>query len=86
MGLPTKAFLYTVDQIAYMLGATEATIKSTHLHYEGREIMPCPNGKMLAHNIAPEGMKPDWRVAENEFIRWLRFKGFRVYNRTSVTR
>lgn len=84
MGLPLRAFMYTTDQIAYMLGDTDKHVRATMIHYEGREVTPRPHAKMLARNIAPEGEKPEWRVAENELIRWLRFKGFRIYARASV--
>lgn len=85
LGLPLRVFLYTVDQIALMLGTTEVDVKRRYLHYEGREVVPRPHGKMLARNIADDGEKPEWRVAEPELVRWLRYKGFRLYVRGSVS-
>lgn len=81
VGLPVRAFLFTIDQISTMTNVDENTVKRHYLHFEGRALGPRPPAKMIARNIAPEGEKPDWRVAEREFLRWLRRQGFRVYDR-----
>jgi len=39
---------------------------------------------MVARNIAPEGHKPEWRVSEVTLIRFMKFKGFKVYERGYV--
>jgi hypothetical protein len=37
---------------------------------------------MLARDISPDDAeRPDWRVSEKDFVRWLRFKGFRYHER-----
>lgn len=81
MGLPVRAFLFTADQIATMLSVDEKQVKTDYLFYEGRNVGNRPRGRMLARNIADEGQKPEWRVAERELIRWLKVKGFKVYDR-----
>lgn len=86
MGLPVRVFLYTLDQISMMLEITEQSLKTEYLHYEVRSPGARPHNKMQAQNVAPDGDKPDWRVAEQEFIRWLRYKGFRIYQRGTVIR
>lgn len=79
--LPQRLFLYTVDQIATVLGVTDQTVKQTHLFFDKRNVGAPPKDKMLARNIAPQGERPDWRVTEKELLRWLRYKGFRVTQR-----
>lgn len=81
IGLPPRPFLYTVDQIATVLSVSVTTVKNTYLWYEERNIGVRPFAKLLAVNISPDGEKPEWRVAELELVRWLRFKGFKVYTR-----
>jgi hypothetical protein len=81
MGLPIRPFLYTIDQIASLLELSVPVVKQQYLHYEGRQVGVRAYAKMRAHNIAPDGEKPEWRVTEEELIRWLRFKGFKIYVR-----
>lgn len=81
VGLPPKPFLYTIDQISFLLDVTEVYIKRALLHYEGRSVGVAPRDRMVARNIAPEGEKPEWRVAERELTRWMRLKGFKYYER-----
>ena len=85
LGLPVRPFLYTLDQIASLIAMDLKLFKRTHLYFDGRSVGPKKKGQMLARNIAVEGETPDWRVTEQELIRWLRFAGFRVYDRTSIT-
>jgi hypothetical protein len=81
LGLPPRIFFYTVDQIGSMLSLEEAYIKRNLLHYQGRSPGICPRGIMLAINVAPEGEKPEWRVSEQSFARYLRSKGIKFYER-----
>lgn len=81
VGLPVRAFLFTIDQIATMLNVSEDQVKKKYLHYEGRALGARHPSKMLARNISPEGEKPEWRVAERELLRWMRARGFKVYDR-----
>ena len=79
VGLPPHPFLYTVDQIADMLQRNKTTI-IPNLHFSGVTPGKCPEGKMLCANLAGSGEGADWRVADSELIRWLRHKGFKVYD------
>jgi hypothetical protein len=81
VGLPVRAFLFTLDQVAYMVGVSEAHLKTHYVHYYGRSIGSRPPDRFMTRNIAPAGEKPDWRVTERELIRWLKNRGFRVYER-----
>lgn len=81
VGLPPRIFLYTVDQIAVVLNVSELHVKRHVLHYDGRSPGRCPKDKMLARNIADPGVRPDWRVAERELVRWLKHKGFHFADR-----
>lgn len=83
--LPVRPFLYTIDQIATLLAVTEQNVKAKYLHYDGRSTGVCPRDRMVARNIAPDGERPDWRVAEKEFRRWLKHKHFRIYDAALVT-
>lgn len=86
VGLPPRPFLYTIDQLSVILNLDEQQIKSRYLHFEGRSIGAASRHLLLARNIAPTPTSPpDWRVAERELIRWLKFKGFKYYERGSVT-
>jgi hypothetical protein len=71
-GLPPRLFLYTVDQIMDMLQVSDP---KTILFYDGRSIGVAPSDRMLARNVAPSDEKPEWRVSEDEFIRWMRATG-----------
>lgn len=86
LGLPVRPFLYTIDQIATLTNISEDALRRDHLHYVPRSVGFRPKNMMETRNIAPEGQRPDWRVAEAELIRWLRVMGFKVYDRAWVTR
>lgn len=74
---PPRIFLYTLDQIATALGTNEATIRRNYIYFEGRSRKRVvPLGLMTARNIAPGDQPPEWRVAENELVRWMKHKGF----------
>lgn len=79
VGLPPRAFLFTLDQIAGMIAITEASLKQAYIYFEGRSTGRRSLDLMIAINIAPENERPVWRVSERELIRWLKKKGFRYY-------
>lgn len=78
VGLPPITFLYTLDQISTMLNMNHQTFVSSYVYFQLRSTRPRRPDEMLARNIAGAGCDPDWRIPQAEFIRWLRFKGFRV--------
>lgn len=79
IGLPPRTFLYTLDQISVMLDLPEEALRKSHLYYMGRSTGTIKNDLMACRNIAATGEKPEWRVPEREFTRWMRNKGFRFY-------
>lgn len=79
IGLPPRTFLYTLDQLSVMLDLPEAALRKSHLYFMGRSTGTIKNDLMACTNIAATGEKPEWRVAEREFTRWMRNKGFRHY-------
>lgn len=85
VGLPPRSFLYTIDQIAALIGVEEQSVIENYLHLESVSVGVCPKDKILARNIAPAGQSPEWRIPERYLIRWLRFKGFKYYDRGWVS-
>lgn len=81
VGLPARVFLYTIDQLCVMLNVSEEQIKKSYLWYEGRSTGTKRRDLMVARNIAKPENTPDWRITEREFIRWMKFKGFKHYER-----
>ena len=82
MGLPTRVFFYTIDQVADMLGLGAQDVNARYLFKPGRDLGPQKNGQLLAVNIAPEDDgQPEWRISEDELIRWLRHKRIKLYRR-----
>jgi hypothetical protein len=79
VGLPPRPFLFTIDQIATMLSVAESTVRMKYVYYWGRSTGSRPRDKMMARNIAPDGEKPEWRILDRELVRFLRVKGFRMY-------
>ena len=85
IGLPPRIILYTVDQLASILAVTEQYLHTKLLYHEGRDTGIRSADYMSARNIAPPNEKPEWRVAERELTRWMKKKGFRFYDRSTLT-
>lgn len=85
IGLPPRVFLYTVDQISVLTSISEKKLHISHIFHEGRDIGRRQAHELLARNIAPPEDKPDWRIAEKELIRWMRSKGFKYYDKGTIT-
>lgn len=81
VGLPIREFFYTVDQIALLLELREQYVRERILFYEGRSVGAPRKDEMVAVNFAHEGDKPEWRIAERHLKRWMRFKGYKIYDR-----
>lgn len=85
VALPPRFFLYTLDQIAMMLGYSQKNLEATHIFYHGRSIgYPSPD-KIQARNIAQPEDKPDWRVVDRELVRWMRRKGYKAIESARIT-
>lgn len=85
VGLPTRAFLYTLDQISEMVSVPLAKLRQTHIHFDRKTVGAQNYDKMMARNIASASETPEWRVSEVELARWLKRKGFRLYDRDWVS-
>lgn len=81
VGLPTRAFLYTLDQISALLDISQVTLETQHIYFDLRSMGAKTKHDMYAYNIAQPGQPPDWRVTESELIRWLKVKRIRFYLR-----
>lgn len=81
IGLPTRTFFFTLDQISTMLEVKLPALKRSLVHYEHRSVGARKKDMLLAINIAPLNEKPDWRVSEVEFLRWCKYKGIKFYER-----
>lgn len=84
VALPARPFFYTLDQIAVILDIEYTSLLHTYIFLDQRSIGAKGPGRMMARNIAEPDQKPEWRVAEQEFIRWLKYRGFRFYERDTV--
>lgn len=78
--LPTRAFLYTIDQLSTMLSITEPELEK-HLFREGQDYGRRDERLMVARNISRPGQPSDWRVSEEELIRWGQRIGYAFYSR-----
>jgi hypothetical protein len=79
-GLPLRPFLYTMDQIADILQVTLDDLlrpMNKWVHYYGINSGIPSQGKLVAHNVGPTH-SPDWRVSEDDLIRWLESRGWNV--------
>lgn len=85
VGLPSRPFLWTLDQISVLIAVQEQKLLANYMYLEGRSIGIATRHQIMARNIAPPDQKPEWRVAERELIRWLKFKGYKYYDRGSLT-
>jgi hypothetical protein len=84
VGLPPRPFLYTLDQISTLLEVSPLQVGQYYIYFEGRSTGRASADLMKARNIAPRNHPPEWRVAEAELVRWMKRKGFKFYDRSSV--
>jgi hypothetical protein len=77
--LPILIFLFTLDQMAGMLNMPLADFKVKHVYFHMRNTGRKLPHQMTARNIAPDGDTADWRIAHEEFRRWLLANGYRVH-------
>lgn len=84
VGLPSRPFLYTLDQVATLLAIDEDALAQNYVYFDGRSLGAQMPYHLLAHNLARPDTKPEWRITERELVRWLRRKKIRVYERTWI--
>ncbi len=80
--LPARPFLYTEDQVADILSLHIGTMRGKYAYYEGRTESRKQLDDIIFLNIAKDDQAPEWRCSERELLRWMKRKGFRVYDRT----
>jgi hypothetical protein len=74
--LPHKPFLYTVDQVALLIGEHPTSFAEKYVFREGFDIGMRTPRQLRATNIEPEYQVDfAWRINEDELKRWLRFVG-----------
>lgn len=74
--LPRHPFLYTLDQIAILVAWSPGKLHA-RTFYIGRTLGMKSRDMLEAFNLAAVAEKPDWRVSEQEFVRWLRIHGYK---------
>lgn len=82
--IPIRTFLYSLEQIEQMIGIPASALAQSYIYFQGRTIGIKRPWMIQARNIAGPDDIPEWRVADREFIRWLRNRGFRVIERGYV--
>lgn len=82
VGLPVRPFLFTLDQIAGLLALEQGELENKYIFFWGRS-----EGRLLANgdrikavNIAPKDQAPEWRVSEEDLLRWCLSKEIVVYH------
>lgn len=78
VGLPPVVFLYTLDQIAAMINVSLDDFMAQYAYYHQRSKGYQSPKQMMARNIAPAEKPAEWRISQSEFIRWLKFSGFKL--------
>lgn len=79
-----RPFLYTLDQISTLLNVQLRYLETSYIYFDRRSTGLPSRDLIVAHNIAPPELKPDWRVSEKELVRWMKRKGFKYYDRASI--
>ena len=82
--LPAREFMYTLDQVAYMLDCTMNALQP-QLYYKGRS-GGSPRGRISVVNIAPRENKPNWRISESALVNWLKIKDITFTTGRSTTK
>lgn len=80
-GLPPRPFFYTIDQAASLLSVDLDAFVRDFVYFVG--VTPGVHKKdyLRAVNLAPLGAQEHWRIEASEFVRWLRTRNLRIYER-----
>lgn len=81
IGIPIKPFMYTLDQVATMISVEPTWFAANYVWYTGRTSGIPKKDLLTARNVAPVSLDPQWRIVDQELLRWCRHKGIRVYER-----
>lgn len=79
--LPPRQFFYTLDQIAELLSMSTKNLRANYVYFDRVTPTLRRSKQLMARNIAEHTDKPDWRVAEDELVRWMRACRFRYGSR-----
>ena len=81
-GLPIKEFLYTLDQVCYLLAIPMNRIER-HVRFTGGNFRQDSRARMGAINLIVDGAKneTEWRVPESEVLAYMKARGFAIYER-----
>jgi hypothetical protein len=77
--LPSKPFLYTLDQVAHLLNVTEVQLRASFVYFATDTSGPNLKKLLTARNIAALGDTPEWRISEDELKAFLKRKGFKIW-------
>lgn len=83
-GLPYQPFFYTVDQVAAFLNLTVESLTKSYLFRVGEDRGVYRKNLLRAVDLCPVETQRDWRVAEAELIRWLRYHNLYLYDPDSI--
>lgn len=78
IAIPYRVFMYTFDQVAWMLNLNEAYMKQHLVHYEHRSYGAHKPTTFKAVNLALPDEKPMWRISEDELLRWCRHRKIKI--------
>ena len=77
-GLPRRPFFYTLDQVAEMLNLTVKDLTGSYVWKVGLEVGPWRPRYLRAAQLGGAG--GEWRIGEEELLRWLRYTNLYVYD------
>ena len=88
-GIPRRPIFWTLDQIADMLALSELTLRKSYVWFDGKEVGVYRKHFLLAVNLAKTAIvgatnASQWRVAEDEFLRWLTYHKLWIIDNNSV--
>ncbi|MDP9011125.1 MAG: hypothetical protein M3O41_00450 [Pseudomonadota bacterium] len=75
-GLPVRPFFYTLDQVADMLNVEVSKFRQAYIWKVGAEVGAWQPRYLRAVQLLPT----DWRIGENELLRWMRHTGLYIYD------
>ena len=79
MPLPDRTWLFTLDQVAYLLGLGEPTLMKKHVFFVDHDHGTPPRDRLKAVRLGSDNCSHDWRISEKEFKRWCRVKDITLY-------
>ena len=81
---PWREFMFTLDQIAFLLDIEQDYLINNYLYLPGGRSTGSPTGRIRCTNIARPDQEPNWRVSETAFRFWCKQKGIKIRERTTA--